>query len=127
MTRKQKKLLTTLGKHKSIEADMLAAGYAPSTARQQKEILKNPSFEGLLEQYLPDNKVMLAHEEGLEAVRIHGTNDNFIEVPDHATRLKAAELAYKVKGRLKDSVKHEGEVIMTVEIVRHKVHEDTVQ
>ncbi len=31
--------------------------------------------------------------EATEANKIHGTNDNFIEIPDHPTRLKAAEIA----------------------------------
>ncbi len=129
MTLRQKKLLANIGKHRSIEQDMIASGYAPSTAKQQTEIIHAPSFEELLSKHLPDVKVMIAHEEGLEAMKVisakivglpaGGNTDDFIEVPDHPTRLKAAELAYKVKGRLKDGLNVQGDVTMNVIIVRH--------
>ena len=72
------------------------------------ENLNKPKIEKALEEALPDELLAKVHLEGLKANRVisaninHGeadeqTND-FIEVPDHATRHKFLDSAYKVKG-----------------------------
>jgi hypothetical protein len=90
---------------------MEEVGYSPNTAVHPKDLTESKGFNELMEQYLPNEKVLKTHEEGLEATKqlsvrggkdANAESDDFIEVPDHPTRLKAVELAYKVKGKLKD-------------------------
>ncbi len=119
MTLRQKALVKNLGNSRSIQDAMLKSGYAPSTAHQQTSITKGKGFEELRDQFMPDNEVMEVHRQGFSATRIHGTNDNFIEIPDYGIRLKAVELAYKVKGRLKDGLQVAGDMTMNVVVIRH--------
>lgn len=50
---------------------------------------------GLTDEKISANIAFIANE----ANRIHGTDSDFIEIPDHAVRLKANELAIKVMGK----------------------------
>lgn len=72
------------------------------------ENLTKPKIQKAIDERLPDDLLDQVHLEGLRANRvisaniIHGeadeaTND-FIEVPDYATRHKYLDSAYKVKG-----------------------------
>lgn len=103
MTLKQentiKDLLENAGK--PVGRAMLDNGYAPATAKNPQELTKSKAWPELLEKYLPDDKLLKVHDEGLNATKIHGslTEPDRI-VPDIPTRLKAVELGYKVKGRL---------------------------
>lgn len=120
MTLRQKNLLKNLGGSRTMEEAMLKANYAPSTAHQQSNVLKSPGFEVLLEQYLPDNTVLEVHKKALQATKIVSSHtEPDYEVDDFPTQLRAAELAYKVKGRLKDGLQVQGDVTMNVTIVRH--------
>ena len=104
MTLRQKKLIKNLGKYKTIEEAMLKSDYSPSTAHQQKEILKGKGFVELLEKYLPDEEILQTHKEGLRATKIiTSLTEPDREVPDHPTRLKAVDMAYKVKGKQNDN------------------------
>ena len=51
--------------------------------------------------FTPDHAAKTIYNASL-ADRIHGTDSDFIEVPDHPTRLKAAELGLKAMGLLKE-------------------------
>ena len=118
MTLKQKRLVKNIGKARTITEAMINSGYAASTAHQQKSVLKRIGFEEGLEQYFPNEKVFQTHQDALNATRIHGTNDNFIEIPDYGIRLKAVELVYRAKGKLKDTGSLIGNLIFNVQLIR---------
>lgn len=83
---------------------MVAAGYSPNTAKAPTKLTKSKAWPQLMEEKLPDEKLFEVHNQALEAVKIHGSltePDRY--VPDMPTRLKAVELGYKVKGRLKET------------------------
>lgn len=91
----------------NVSKAMIDAGYSLKTAHTPQKLTESKGWKELMDKYLPDEDVLRAHQEGLEAnkvisARIVGKEaneqtDDFIEVPDHPTRLKAVELAYKVK------------------------------
>lgn len=115
-TNKQKARLKIIGKARSKKAELLAAGYSLSTAtKQPPSVLKAKGWEKLIEAYLPDEKLAITHSEALEANKIHGTDDNFIEIPDHQIRLRAVELGYKVKGR----IQHNGQTAVQINFNEH--------
>ncbi len=98
--------------HGNISKAMKEVGYTDATAKNPSNLTNSLGFKELMQKYLPDDKVLRTHDEALTAnkvisAKIIGANanentDDFIEVPDHPTRLKAVELAYKVGGKLKD-------------------------
>lgn len=113
-TNKQKALAKKIAENPSLpmKTAMMEVGYAENTAIAPRNVTESKAWPELLEKYLPDDKVLSTHEAGLEANKIisakiignaNENTDDFIEVPDHPTRLKAVELAYKVKGKLRDA------------------------
>lgn len=93
-----KKLVENGGK---VSPAMIAAGYSPATAKNPSKLTESNAWPALLEKYLPDDKVLTAHNQGLVATKIFSSHtEPDKEIPDHPTRLKAVELAYKVKGKL---------------------------
>ncbi len=97
-----------IGKTSTLKEELIAAGYAPSVAAHQPpSVTKAKGWTDLLDKYLPDEKVAETHSAALDATKVvsarivgadanEGTDD-FIDVPDYPTRLKAVDLAYKVK------------------------------
>ena len=88
---------------------MREEGYAPSTADNPKLVTQTKSWEMLSEEYLPDSEVFKQHKEALTATKVISAislgkadekTTDFVDVPDYPVRLKAVELAYKIKGRL---------------------------
>ena len=77
--------------------------------------MKAKGWMKLMDKYIPDEKLLTKHEEALEAVKpigaqilidkdgetINKENEGMIEVPDQVVRLKAVELGYRVKGKLR--------------------------
>lgn len=103
-TIRQKRRAELLGKNRTTEAELLEAGYAPSTARKQpKSVTKAKGWQELVEHYLPDDKILTVIDSALQAEKqtLIGA-----KVPDHSTQLKAAELSLKVKGKLTEKVDH---------------------
>lgn len=116
MTNKQKlaakKLLENTGM--PVGQAMAEVGYKPGSVKNPQQLTESKGFQELMEQYLPDEKVLAAHEAGLEATKtsnaailltkdgqtVRAEEQGLIEVPDHPTRLKAVELAYKVKKKI---------------------------
>lgn len=108
-TNKQKQLAKIILQNPSTEVGeaMREVGYSENT--RPHDITNTDSWKELMNQYLPDADILQAHQEGLKATKVVSaiimgkdadskTND-FIDVPDHPTRLKAVELAYKVKSK----------------------------
>lgn len=103
-TIRQKRRAQIIGKNSTIKAELLEAGYAPSTARHQPpSVTKAKNWKELVEQYLPDDKLLTIHNEALQAEKQTKTG---AQVPDHQTRLRAVELGLKVKGKLTEKVDH---------------------
>lgn len=93
---------------KPISKAMLDAGYDPTSAKNPSNLTDSKGWAELMEKYLPDELVLDTHKGGLTAMKqlsvrggkdANAESDDFIEVEDHPTRLKAVELAYKVKGK----------------------------
>jgi hypothetical protein len=113
MTIKQKMALKEITEnHRSISDAMRVVGYKPSTATKPSNLTKTKGWKELMDQYLPDDKLLAKHDEALEATKVISAKitskdadintDDFIEVPDHQVRLKAVELGYKIKGKVMD-------------------------
>lgn len=87
------------------------------------ENLGKLTITDILDKYgVTDEKIATTVKEGMEAskpISAVGGKDaseasmDFIDVPDWANRLKATELASKMKGHLKDKIEHSGEVKVT--------------
>lgn len=92
MTLRQKKLAINLGKSRTLQEAMLKSDYSKSTAHQQTNITKSKSWQKLLEEKLPDSELLQVTKDALKAQRE--------DLPDHPTRLRAAEQGYKLKGKL---------------------------
>lgn len=101
LTLKQQKAAKLAAKTKSMGEAMIGAGYSPSMARSHPDRLtKNEEFMALLDKELRDDAIVQAHKDALKATKIHTSHtEPDIEVPDHQTRLKAVDLAYKIKDR----------------------------
>ena len=110
-TVKQKKAIKELvGNGGNVTKAMKDAGYSPNTANTPQKLTESKGWAELLEKYLPDDKLLAKHDAALEANKIISANitygeanektNDFIEVPDEVTRLRAVELGYKVKKRL---------------------------
>ncbi|HEX9504118.1 MAG TPA: hypothetical protein VF974_07455 [Patescibacteria group bacterium] len=97
------KVLESNGKL-AVSKAMLDAGYPPTTAKNPQQLTRSKGWQELMEQYLPDNKLLKVHNEGLEAVKVINshTEPDYIIV-DYQTRAKYLELGYKVKGRMNDN------------------------
>lgn len=111
-TNKQKQLAKKIVANPSISMAeaMREVGYSEASVSKPSEVTNSKGWQELMDKYLPDDKVLATHEAGLEATKVVSavivgkdandkTND-FIDVPDYPTRLKAVELAYKVKKKI---------------------------
>ena len=88
MTIRQKRRAKIIGKNSTVQAELLAAGYAPSTAKHQPpSTTKAKGWTKLLDQYLPDERLL-------------GVHDELLDSPQDQIRLGAVGLGYKVKGKL---------------------------
>ncbi len=114
--RAAKKFLESLGKgeDKSAGEILREAGYKESTSLTPQYVTESKGWQELMDKYLPDDLLSQVHSESLRAdkvisARIVGrdaneSTDDFIEVPDHPTRHKFLDTAYKLKGLYKPMV-----------------------
>ena len=114
MTSRQARVAKELVANGGIDKKLLAkAGYSKAIQHNPHKVLNSKAFQELVREKLPDDKLLKTHEEALTATKVHGTDSDFIEIPDHAIRLKAVELGYKLKGKMVD--KRDGQ--MTINVV----------
>ena len=99
-TKQERTVHEVIRNNKSVQQAMLDSGYSESSARAL-EVKKTKGWNELLNQYLTDKNVLKTHKEALKATRPVVVKDEIIDVADYSTRLKAVELSYKAKGRLK--------------------------
>jgi len=102
--------------HGNVSKTMVEVGYTPATAINPSNLTESKGWNELMERYLPDDEVLIEHQKGLHATKpigalvmvkkdgekevVYKDNEGVIEVDDTMTRLKAVELAYKVKGKM---------------------------
>lgn len=116
MTKKQKLAASKMVENGgNVSKAMREAGYSPKTAKTPKKLTKSKGWMKLMDTYIPDKDLLVKHKEALNAVKQIGAqilidsngrtiskeNEGMIEVADHPTRLKAVELGYRVKGKLR--------------------------
>ena len=102
MTIKQKMVASKLvGNGGNITKTMKEVGYSPNTANTPSKLTKSKAWPELMEQYIPDEKLLIAHEEALQATKWNDFTGEREE--DHTTRLRAVDLGYKVKGKIVDN------------------------
>lgn len=88
-----------------ISTAMKQVGYSENTATNPKDLTESKGWQELMDKYLPDPDVIQTHKEGLKANKIitsHTEPD--YEYPDHAIRLRAVELAYRVKNKFQTGI-----------------------
>jgi len=116
MTQKQKVAASKIVENGgNISKAMIEAGYSPATAKTPQKLTKSKGWKALVEKYLPDDKLLIKHEEALEAMKVitsHTEPD--YEVPDHTTRLKAVDMAYKIKGKHDVGISITGEKVIAI-------------
>ena len=119
LTVKQKKFVSNKAKGMSGAEAARQAGYSPHSAREiaaenlSKPNIRDAFLTAMEKAGITDEKVSGVLKDGLEANRVisavilekHGDDSNatdktndFIEVPDHPTRLKAVSLVKDIKG-----------------------------
>lgn len=101
MTTAKQKLVASIMQETAgnVSKAMKLAGYSAASAKDPQRLTRSKGWQELMRKYLPDDKLLVKHEEALEAMKVtsHGESDH--EVPDHTTRLKAVDLAYKLKSK----------------------------
>lgn len=105
-TLKQKRVfkLITENPRKSISSAMRDAGYSAATATKPSDLTNSKSWAELMEEYLPDKKLAEVHQRGLDAKKSIVVDKVIEEVEDLPTQKQYLELAYKIKGRIKENV-----------------------
>lgn len=83
----------------------IKAGYSSNTALAAVQNIEKPMVKETMAQMmdrmgLTDERLHQHLMDGLEnANKIHGYNDNFVEVPDYSVRHRYLETAYKLKDK----------------------------
>jgi len=81
---------------------LLGAGYAPNVARKPQDVTGTKGWQELMAKYLPDESLLAVHDQLLNKKDSDGT-------PDTQAASKALDMAYKIKGRYKETVVVENE------------------
>lgn len=89
-----------VGNGGNVTKAMLDAGYSKATANTPQKLTESKAWPELVEDYLPNDKLLKAPNEALEATKWNDFTGE--READHTTRLKASELGLKIKGRMND-------------------------
>ena len=120
---KDRKVVKALSQGKDDKEALKSAGYSDSYIKNEgRKLIAKPVIQSALQTILDnsgvtDNFLAEKLKEGLDATKIHGTSDDFIEIKDYAVRHKYLETGLKLKGHLDKKV----------DIVHHKSHEDQLR
>ena len=76
----------------------LKAGYSKTQAKKTDRLTKSDAWREVMNEYLPDYKLFKKHEEALEATKWNDFTGE--REQDHYIRLRAIDMAYKLKGRV---------------------------
>lgn len=86
-------LVESGGKHLPMSKAMLQAGYSRATAKTPQKLTESKGYQiALSETGISDYQIAQVLSAGLDATR-GGT-----DIPDHAMRLRTAEIILKIKG-----------------------------
>lgn len=120
---RRKKIIKAVLEGKTQKQAGIEAGLKPEYAQQQvSQVLVNPivkkTFLDILNEQIPDDFHTNVYKEGMMADKVisanvialngegmadaHSMTKDFIEVPDHPTRVKAADSVSKLKGLIVD-------------------------
>lgn len=108
-TLKQEKAAKVLAENGrlSVSAVMKKVGYSKSSATKPSKLTKSKAWPSLLEKYLPDSHLGEKHREFLDServTRVFKKGDLEVETTEtDPSAVKALDLAYKLKGRYKDT------------------------
>jgi len=113
-TIKQKKAVENIVENGgNVSKGMIDANYSPNTAHTPQKLTESKAWDDLMEEYLPDKDLAQVHQELLnkrEKSIIEHKGDNGSEIyevldqPETQAASKALDMAYKLKGRMKDSI-----------------------
>jgi phage terminase small subunit len=124
---RKKKIVQAIIEGKTQKQAGIEAGLSPKTAETQVcMILKEPAvratFAQLLAEKVPDDFHAQTYREAMEATKVisanviaingegmadaHSQTKDFIDVPDYAVRLKAADSVAKLKGYVQERTVH---------------------
>lgn len=97
-TLKQKLALSKIVEnHGNIGKAMIEAGYDETTAKNPKNLTESKGWKELLEKTISDKKLVKVLDEGLEATKGYGENEQSVQIPDYAVRHKYLETGLKLK------------------------------
>ena len=103
-TRQMAAIKDVLENKMPVSTAMVKNGYSPATAKNPDKLTKSDAWREVMNEYLPDSKLFKKHEEALDATKHVLLEDgNMVKEADHSIRLKAVEMAYKLKGRTGDN------------------------
>lgn len=91
--RQKKAFQKVLENRGNLGRAMIEAGYTCSTSRNPKNLTNSKSWHELVNQYLPDSKLMDIHSKLLDKI------DDTGQV--HSDVIRGLDLAYKIKGKYK--------------------------
>lgn len=88
---------------KPISQAMLDNGYAPSTAKNPKELTESKGWQQLMDRYLPDKELAKKHKEFLNSKKIRTTyKKGELQETEEFTdpsAVRALDMAYKLKDK----------------------------
>lgn len=79
---------------------MINNGYSPNTAKTPQKLTESEGAKKWLQDNFPDEMLANVALDGLHAKKIHGTDNDFIEIPDHDVRYKFWRDISKARGIL---------------------------
>lgn len=95
---RQKRVIDNfIGSGGRLAESIRKAGYSEAYAQNSNKILETKSFQELLQEYLPDDRLLKKHNELLEKL----DNNGDIDVNSVKSGL---DMAYKLKGAYKDNL-----------------------
>ncbi len=113
-TLKQKKVLKILSENigKPVGTAMREAGYSKQTSLTPARLTESKGWEDLLEEMLPDALISDVHRKLLKKKEkiVIGAGNGYSEIIDtgqpHSDAIRAADMAYKLKGRFVERIDH---------------------
>lgn len=89
---------------------MIEAGYSPNTSKSPTKLTNSKGWEALMKKHLPDSSLAALHRKLLNKKEVlivsdggrEGSHLEWTGQP-HTDSLKALEVAYKIKGKIKEA------------------------
>lgn len=126
-TLKQKRVLDLVAENGgNISKAMREAGYTNITAATPKKLTNSKGWQELMQKHFPDSKLAALHKKILEKKEVlivsdgakEGSHLEWTKQP-HTDALKALEVAYKIKGRMKEAENPVPVIPATVVIINY--------